>query len=226
MSSKEVLFEVGTSITTDPTFRVVRSETGEIETHYDCTYPSREPGREGVTATRDASGNVTGLSAGGARVGSVCLLHYENDGGFAALPSSAEQIVGDVVLIPANTLKPGDRISVLCFTEDAGTPDAQLRAIRVKMHTTSTITSGVQLTAASSVSATNTKFSIEKSIAILTNTKAISSPAIGPVQGVASINSATIDCTVDQYIGLTIQNSNTLVNHVVYYANLTLEQVQ
>lgn len=61
MSSKEVLFEVGTSITTDPTFRVVRSETGQIETHYDCTYPLREPGREGVTATRDASGNVVGL---------------------------------------------------------------------------------------------------------------------------------------------------------------------
>lgn len=65
MSSKEVLFEVGTSITTDPTFRVVRSETGQIETHYDCTYPLREPGSIGVTATTDASGNVTGLGAGG-----------------------------------------------------------------------------------------------------------------------------------------------------------------
>lgn len=183
-------------------------------------------GTELVTATKDASGNVVGISAGGSRVGSFILLHYENDGGFVALPGTAEQVVGSPVLIPANTLKPGDMLRVVCFSDDAGTADAVLRAIRVRMHTTQTITSGVQLTAASTATANNTKFSIEKSIAIVSTTKAISSPAVGAVQGTGALNTAAINTEVDNYIGFTVQNSNTLVNHLIYYASLTLEATQ
>ena len=227
MSSKEVLFEVATSITTDPTFRVVRSETGEIETHYDCTYPTREPGSVGVTGTLNSSGEMVGLSAGGKRVGSVCLMHYENEGGFTALPGSAEQIIGDVVLIPANTLKPGDRLRFSLFSEDAGTADAQIRAGRVRIHTTSTVLSGQALVTAAVATATNSKMAIDKTVAIVSNAKAkyIPSVAGGSISTTAFID-ATIDCMVDQYIGLTIQNNNTLVNHLVYQASLVLEPVQ
>lgn len=227
MSSKEVLFEVGTSITTDPTFRVVRSETGEIETHYDCTYPSREPGREGVTATRDASGAVVGMRAGDKRVGSVCLLHYENEGGFVALPGSAEQIVGSVVLIPANTLKPGDKLQYVCVSEDAGTADAQIRASRIRIHTTASVLSGQVLTTGAVATANNSKLAIDKAIVIVSNTKAKYVPSVAAgVISTATFSDATIDCTVDQYIGFTVQNNNTLVNHLFYFVSLTLEQAQ
>lgn len=180
-----------------------------------------------VTAIKDASGNVVGLGAGGKRVGSVCLLHYENEGGFAALPASAEQIVGGVVLIPANTLKPGDRLRFSIFSEDAGAADAQVRATRVRIHTTPSVLSGQVLVTAAVATATNSKMAIDKTVAIVSNAKAKYVPSVsgGSISTTAFID-ATIDCIVDQYIGLTIQNNNTLVNHLVYQASLVLEPVQ
>lgn len=181
-----------------------------------------------VTPTRDASGNVTGLSAGGARVGSVCLLHYENDGGFIALPESAEQIVGSVVFVPANTFKPGDKLQVVCFSEDAGTASAAGRTLRLRAHTTDSVMSGVAMTTIRVYTGNNSKMAIDKAIGIVSNTKAKSSSPgqPGSIITTAAFADATIDCTVDQYIGFTIQNENTLVNHLIYYANLTLEPAQ
>jgi hypothetical protein len=180
-----------------------------------------------VYAIKNGDGTVVGLRAGGKRVGSVCLLHYENVAGFAALPASAEQIVGDVVLIPANTLKPGDLLRYSLFSEDAGTADAQVRSARVRINTTSEVLSGQPLVITAVATATNSKLAIDKTIAIVSDTKVKYFPGVagGSISTTAFIN-ATIDCAVDQYIGLTIQNDNTLVNHLVYQASLTLEAAQ
>ena len=181
-----------------------------------------------VTATRNANGDVVGLSAGGKRVGSVCLLHYENAGGFIALPASGEQIVGSVVLIPANTLKPGDTLRFVCYAEDAGTADAATRSVRVRIHTADSVIPGVVLTSVAISSASNSKFMVDKPAVIISNTASRAIPS-GFGSGLITTNAITtsaIDCTVDQYIGLTIQNSNTLVNHLIYFASLTLEQAQ
>lgn len=177
---------------------------------------------------KNASGNVVGLSAGSSRVGSIMLLSYANEAGFAALPGSAEQIISDIILIPANTLKPGDVVRLIANTEDAGTADNQARSIRARIHTTAAVKSGNALLNASSSVANNTKMTLDKTASIVSTTLAIAaaSGAAGGVISTTATRTCAIDCTVDQYVGFTVQNDNTLVNHLIYFMALILEQAQ
>lgn len=181
-----------------------------------------------VTATRDASGNVVGLSAGNQNVGSIGLLFYANESGFAALPESVEQIMGDVVLIPAGTLQPGDKLQFVTNTTDAGTASAHARTVRVRIHTTPSVLSGQSLVGGTISTATNTKFTVDKTVVIVSNTiaRTNSNSVAGGVISATSTLSIDINCAVDQYIGITIENANTLVNHLVYFASLVLEKTR
>lgn len=181
-----------------------------------------------VTATRNASGNVTGLSTGGKRVGGVTLVSYANSSGFVALPESAEQIFSDVVLIPANTVKPGDKFQFVCFSEDAGTASAAARAVRAKVHTDPNVLSGALLCNIQIGTATNTKIHVDK-VTVVTSTGEVRSTSTASVGGLMSTTAqvtTSIDWTVDQYIGLCVINSNTLVNFLVYHASVVLEAAQ
>lgn len=158
------------------------------------------------------------------RTGGVTLVSYANSSGFVALPGSAEQLFSDVVRIPAYTLKPGDKFQFVYASEDAGTADAQIRAIRARIHTSASVLAGNVLVNGVASTASNTKCMIDKTALIVSSTKSKYIAGLaGSSISTTAFSDTTIDCTVDQYIGLTIQNANTLVNHLVYHASLVLE---
>lgn len=156
---------------------------------------------------------------------SIPLLSFGNEAGFVAAASSAEQIFSDVVVVPGGVIESGDKLQWVTFSEDAGTADAVARTLRVRVHTGINVMSGGAITSIATAAAANNKVNADKSVAIFAaGTRA----AAGGLAGAAVISNAHATTTVDfstlQYIGFTVQNSNTLVAHNVYYAHLMLEK--
>lgn len=146
--------------------------------------------------------------------------------GLTIAAASAEAILGSVVkTVPGGAIKPGDTLVMQIVMDGVADAAAAQRLIRIRSHTTSSVTAGSVAMLYIGATTTSTGYDLDKMTRVLSNTVGRQGATGQPgaySSASATASAAFADLSATSYMGITVTNNCDTETLTMYHASLSV----